>query len=107
LAEIIVNDRDEKTDSRGKTYVLEVVAILVPESQQFPSGTKYSYHAGYKDQLILRYDNSNDSHVSKHHKHVIEDGNEVIKPLKTKPESREQLHKLFQKWIKEVEKNVK
>lgn len=107
MVEIIVNDRDEKTDSRGKTYILEVLAMLVPESQQFPSGTKYSYHASYKDQLILRYDNANDSHIAKHHKNVIEDGKEVTKPLKIKPKNRDQLQKLFQKWIEEVENNVR
>lgn len=108
MADKIIDSRDEKQDSEGKTYILDVIAYIVPGSEQFPSGVKYSFQAVYKEteELIMRYDNANDSHAAKHHKHIIKDAEETTEPLGLQPENAKQLHKLFQKWIEEVKQNV-
>ncbi|QGA80029.1 toxin-antitoxin system TumE family protein [Candidatus Nanohalobium constans] len=99
MADKIIDSRDEKQSSEGQTYILDVVAYTVPESDQFPSGVKYSFQAVYKEteQLIVRYDNANDSHAAKHHKHVMKDGEETTESLELQPGNAKQLHKLFQK----------
>jgi len=104
LAKRIIDERDKKTDGNGREYVIEAVAFKVPESEAFPSGLKYSFHANYLDEekLILRYDNANDFHAAKHHKHMIENENEITKPLKKQPENIEQLYELFKEWIQKV-----
>ena len=108
MADKIIDSRDEKQDLEGKTYILDVIAYIVPESEQFPSGVKYSFQAVYKEmeQLIVRYDNANDSHAAKHHKHIVKNGEETTEALDVQPENAKQLHKLFQKWIEEVKQNV-
>lgn len=87
--EVIIDDRDEKTDANGRTYIMEVIAYKVPQTEKYPSGTKYSFHANYKNpkELILRYDNANNSHTAKHHKHIKENGKETTKELQNKTQN--------------------
>lgn len=91
-------------DKYGRAYIIEAVAYIVPRSDRFPSGTKYSFHAGYVGDggLILRYDNANDSHVSKHHKHYVDGQEKVVEPVEFKPKNSAQLVKLFKEWKEEV-----
>lgn len=88
MTDKIIDSRDEKQDSQDNTYILDVIAYIVPEPEQFPSGVKYSFQAVYKEseQLIVRYDNANDSHASKHHKHIIKDGEETTEALELQPD---------------------
>ena len=107
MVEILVDERDEIRVENG-VVILERMAALVPESERFPSGLKYRFQSCWSNgDLIVRYDNSNDAHISKHHKHIVEGGEEVTKPLQEKPETQDDLLKLLKSWRREVMENVK
>lgn len=60
-----------ETHDFGERYV-EVKAWLVPESNRYPEGIKYTMQFGTTDgETIVRYDNFPDHPgVDRHHKHV-------------------------------------
>ncbi|MFB6100672.1 MAG: DUF6516 family protein [Candidatus Nanohalobium sp.] len=106
MVEILVDERDE-IEIGNDVVLLERMAAVVPESEKFPSGVKYRFHACQANgDLIVRYDNANDAHVAKHHKHVVEDGEEVTKPISNNPETEEGLLELLKQWRREVMENV-
>lgn len=78
-----------------------VEAWEIPESEEFADGIKYSYQAydTVTGQTLLRYDNHNKHAGSKDHKHI----KEQTKELAFTPENREDLQKLFQKFMKELD----
>lgn len=53
----------------------EAIAWVVPESEAFPKGVKYSFqYLGPADEELLRYGNANDAHgVGRHHRHCRDD----------------------------------
>lgn len=91
---------------------IEVVAHKVPSSETYPEGIKYRFQAfdSRTKQTLLRYDNSNDTHVSRHHKHLengevrrLEDpfqGREIEK----REEAVKAAENLLEKFIDEVKR---
>lgn len=63
---VIEDDHEFPTGDRW-----EVIAWVVPESDAFPEGIKYSFqYLGPANQELLRYDNANDAPgVGRHHRH--------------------------------------
>jgi hypothetical protein len=107
VVEVLIDERDEIRVDEG-VVILERMAALVPESESFPSGFKYRFQACWSNgELIVRYDNSNDAHVSKHHKHIVEDSEEVTKPLPIEPETQGDLLEMLKQWRRDVMENVK
>jgi len=96
VAELIIQKERKLENLR-----IIVEAWKVPESEDFPEGIKYSYQAYNTDtgKTLLRYDNHNRHAGSRDHKHV----KEKTEKLEYTPENREDLQKLFQKFINELE----
>jgi len=79
---------------------IEARAWEVPPSDEFPNGLKYSFQAlDLDDNHIERWDNTNDAHGPRHHKH-LRDGE--IKPISKSPESRDDVKELLRDFINEV-----
>ncbi|MFB6362105.1 MAG: DUF6516 family protein [Halobacteriales archaeon] len=66
---------DTHLDLSGDRFA-RVMVRLVPESETYPEGVKYSMHYGtYDGETILRYDNA---HATKGHERHTPDGTEEI-----------------------------
>lgn len=96
MAELILQKEREQDGLR-----IVVEAWKVPESKDFPDGIKYSYQAYRREngETVLRYDNHHRHAGSRDHKHVKGETEE----LGFTPETREDLQKLFQTFIDELE----
>lgn len=106
MAEELFHYREQFTGN----VEIEVVAHRVPESDDFPNGIKYSFQAMDRDtgETLLRYDNSNDSHVSRHHKHLEDGTTEEIedpfagKDMEKRKEVKEAAEELYKRFKNEV-----
>lgn len=103
-----VIDYRENIDS---DTVVSVTIWKVPESENFPEGIKYKLQAFDADtgKTLLRYDNHNDAHEARHHKHVGESNTKQIenpfKHVNTKNSQNlsEAVMKLIRRFEDEVE----
>ena len=79
---------------------IEASAWEVPSSDEFPNGLKYRFQALDMDENhIQRWDNTNDTHGPRHHKH-LPDGE--IEPIQNPPETPEEVQELLKEFIDEV-----
>lgn len=94
-------DYRENMDSNT---IISVTVWKVPESQEFPEGIKYKLQAFdvRTEDTILRYDNHNDAHESRHHKHIENRTEKIENPFKNK-ETPQSILILIEKFEKEVE----
>ena len=104
--EVIIDDRDEKTDANGRTYIMEVIAYKVPQTEKYPSGTKYSFHANYKNpkrtnSKIRQRKQQPHSKTPQTHQRKWKRNNQ-----RTPKQDAKQLKQLFQQWAKEVNQIV-
>jgi hypothetical protein len=79
---------------------IEASAWEVPPSDEFPNGLKYSFQALDMDENhIERWDNTNDAHGARHHRH-LPDGE--IEPIENPPETTDDVQELLKEFIEEV-----
>lgn len=92
----LVLDKEERFPSG--TYV-EAVAYVIPESERYPEGVKYSFQYGTAEgDTVFRYDNFPDHpDVTAHHKHT-RDGS-------VEPVAFDGLQALFNRFKTEVKSN--
>jgi len=97
MAEPILPD-ERRTLNIGDVRI-EARAWKVPSSEEYPNGIKYSFQALRGQEHVERWDNTNDAHGSRHHKH-LPDGE--IEPVEDPPESTEEVKELLRDFIHEV-----
>ncbi|MDY7082419.1 MAG: DUF6516 family protein [Halobacteria archaeon] len=81
---------------------VEAIAWKVQSSGEFPEGIKYRFQAlDEENNHVERWDNTNDTHGPRHHKHLA-DG--TIEEIEEPPENRDDIKELLREFINEVTK---
>lgn len=71
---------DTRVDFPNTGRVMSVTVRLVPPSEQFPDGVKYSMHYGdYDGSTVVRYDNAHGA-TKGHERHTGDDVEEIEFP---------------------------
>jgi hypothetical protein len=79
---------------------IEASAWEVPLSNDFSNGLKYRFQALDMDENhIQRWDNTNDTHGPRRHKHLPDGG---IEPIDNPPETPDEVQELLKEFIDEV-----
>ena len=98
MAEPILPD-ERRTLNIGSVRI-EATAWEVPPSEEYPNGVKYRFQALDEDQNhIERWDNTNDVHGPRHHKHLPD---EEVKPIVNPPEGPDDVKELLREFIEQV-----
>lgn len=100
-------DYRENTDEKT---VISVKIWKVPKSKEFPEQIKYKLQAFNVEtgKTILRYDNHNDAHEARHHKHLgPEETRKIVNPFKeVDAENEQQISEAIIQLINRFEKEV-
>ncbi|MDZ7687304.1 MAG: DUF6516 family protein [Halobacteriales archaeon] len=98
MAEPILPD-ERRTLNIGGVRI-EAEAWKVPPSEEYPNGVKYRFQAlDEDDDHLARWDNTNDAHGPRHHRH-LPDGD--VEQIENPPESPEEVKKLLREFVREV-----